>query len=102
MKKAFKMKLYSDQQEEYQKRHEALWPEMRMMLQEYGATSYTIFLDSATDELFGYLEIEDESKWQQAATTAINQKWWTYMADIMETNPDASPVVVDLQQVFEL
>lgn len=37
-----------------------------------------------------------------ALTIAINRKWWDYMADIMETNPDNSPVAVDLQNVFHL
>ena len=27
---------------------------------------------------------------------AINRKWWDFMADIMETNPDNSPVSEDL------
>ncbi|HOD02260.1 MAG TPA: L-rhamnose mutarotase, partial [Clostridiales bacterium] len=30
------------------------------------------------------------------------QKWWNYMADIMETNPDNSPVSKDLFPVFHL
>ncbi|WP_368319951.1 L-rhamnose mutarotase, partial [Mediterraneibacter gnavus] len=34
--------------------------------------------------------------------TAINRKWWDFMADIMETNPDNSPVCTDLHEVFHL
>jgi L-rhamnose mutarotase len=30
------------------------------------------------------------------------QKWWKYMADIMETNPDFSPVTVPLEPVFHM
>ena len=47
-------------------------------------------------------EIEDEEKWAKQADTAINRKWWDFMADIMETNPDNSPVSVDLHPVFHL
>ena len=35
-------------------------------------------------------------------TQEINRKWWDYMEDVMDTNPDNSPVAVDLEQVFEL
>jgi L-rhamnose mutarotase len=28
------------------------------------------------------------------------KKWWAYMADIMDTNPDNSPVQVALKPVF--
>jgi L-rhamnose mutarotase len=30
----------------------------------------------------------------------IVQKWWAYMADIMETNPDNSPVSIPLPECF--
>ena len=52
--------------------------------------------------LFGYIEIEDEKLWREGAETEINKKWWEYMADIMETNPDNSPVCVNLKKVFHL
>lgn len=102
IKKAIRMKLYPDAKAEYQKRHDELWPEMRRMLKEHGVLSYSIFLDSESNTLFGYLEIEDEEKWRHVSTTAINQKWWTYMKDLMETNADDSPISFELEQVFEL
>ena len=102
VRKSFKMKLFKGQEKEYEKRHNNLWPEMREMLHEYGGTNYSIFLDKETDVLYGYIEIEDEEKWAKSADTAICRKWWDYMADIMETNPDNSPVSVDLDEVFHM
>lgn len=102
MVKGFKMKLYEGQEKEYEKRHNQLWPEMKDMIHEYGGKNYTIFLDKETLTLFGYIEIEDEEKWARGADTAVNRKWWDFMADIMETNPDNSPVSVDLKNVFHL
>ncbi|MFC0275665.1 L-rhamnose mutarotase [Enterococcus devriesei] len=102
IKQAVRMKLYPGQEAEYEKRHKELWPEMREMLKKHGAQSYSIFLDRETNYLFGYLEIEDEEKWQAVPKTAINQKWWEHMKDIMETNPDNSPISEDLVHVFEL
>lgn len=102
IRKAFKMKLYEGMAEEYEKRHNALWQEMKAMIHEYGGSNYSIFLDEETNTLFGYIEIDDEEKWSKSAETAICRKWWDYMADIMETNPDNSPVSVDLKKVFHL
>ena len=102
IRKAIRMKLLPGFEEEYQMRHDKLWPEMEEMLKEYGAITYSIFLDPETLSLFGYLEISDLEKWNQTATTEINQKWWLYMKDIMETNEDNSPVSVDLVEVFHL
>ena len=100
--KGFKMKLYPGMEEEYEKRHNQLWPEMKDMIHQYGGRNYTIFLDKETLTLFGTIEIESEELWAKEADTAINRKWWDFMADIMETNPDNSPVCTDLHEVFHL
>ena len=102
VRKGFKMKLYPGMEAEYEKRHNELWPEMQDMIHEYGGRNYTIFLDRETLVLYGYIEIEDAGKWDESADTAINRKWWDFMADIMETNPDNSPVSSELQEVFYL
>ncbi len=102
IKKAFKMKLYEGMADEYERRHAAIWPEMVDMIHEYGGSRYSIFLDRETNILFGYIELESEALWSKSAETAICRKWWDYMADIMETNPDNSPVSVDLVKMFEL
>lgn len=102
IKKAIRMKVYPDKHDEYKKRHEELWPEMEEMLKKHGCRKYSIWLDEETDYLFGYLEIEEESKWAEVPNTEINQKWWKYMEEVMDTNSDSSPVTKDLKQVFEL
>ena len=102
MIKGFKMKLYEGMAEEYEKRHNALWPEMKEMIHKYGGKNYTIFLDEKTNDLFGYIEIESEELWDKSAETEICGKWWEYMADIMETNQDNSPVSLPLKEVFHL
>ena len=102
MIKGFKMKLFPGMEQEYERRHNLLWDEMKDMIHEYGGSNYTIFLDKETGVLFGYLEVEDAERWDQSADTQICRKWWDYMADIMETNPDNSPVSIDLKKVFHL
>jgi L-rhamnose mutarotase len=102
MIKSFKMKLYPGQEAEYEKRHMELWPEMVDMIHEHGGKNYSIFLDQETLTLFGYIEIENEELWNKGADTAVNRKWWDFMADIMETNPDNSPVSIDLKPLFHL
>ena len=102
MIKGFKMKLFPGMEEEYEKRHNALWPEMKDMIHEYGGKNYSIFLDKETLTLFGYIEIESEERWAATASTDACKRWWHYMKDIMETNPDESPVSVDLLPVFHL
>ena len=51
MIKGFKMKLYEGMAEEYEKRHNQLWPEMKDMIHEHGGKNYSIFLDEKTNGL---------------------------------------------------
>ncbi|WP_072992772.1 L-rhamnose mutarotase [Pseudozobellia thermophila] len=100
IRKAFKMKVYRDKIDVYTQRHNPIWPELEAVLKEHGVHNYSIFLDAETDILFGYAEVESEEKWDAIADTEICRKWWGYMADLMETNEDDSPVSKDLEQVF--
>jgi len=102
IRKAFIMRLYPGQEAEYKKRHDALWPEMKKMIQEYGGSNYSIFLDRKTNILYGYIELKSLGLWGKSAETQICRKWWDYMADLMETNEDNSPVSIDLEEVFHL
>ena len=102
MGKAFKMKLYKGKEKEYEKRHNELWQEMKETIHAYGGENYSIFLDKETNVLYGYIEIKNEELWAKSGETEICKKWWAYMADIMETNPDNSPVSTDLAEVFHL
>lgn len=96
------MKIYDGFKEEYKKRHENLWSEMKDMIHEYGGRNYSIYLDEETNYLYGFIELEDENLWNKSTETEICKKWWNYMADIMETNEDNSPISVDLEAMFYL
>ena len=102
IRKGFKMKLYDGMEKEYEKRHNELWQEMKDAIHEHGGSNYSIFWDKDTNILFGYIEIEDEELWAKQADTEINRKWWDFMASVMETNADNSPVSVDLHEMFHL
>lgn len=97
---AFKMRLFKGQEAEYKKRHDQLWPELESLLHETGIREYSIFLDEASGDLFGVLQIADALKLESLPAHPVMQKWWAYMKDIMESNPDNSPVSVPLQEVF--
>ncbi len=96
----FKMKLFPGFKEEYRKAHAEIWPELVRLLKEQGIGNYSIWLDEETNTLFAYQEQPGESSSQDLSTTEIVRKWWKYMADVMETNPDNSPISIPLEEVF--
>lgn len=96
------MKLFKGREDEYKKRHDAIWPELETLLKKTGVKDYSIFLDEETNILFGYLTIDDKTKLDELPRHPVMKKWWAYMKDIMETNEDNSPVNINLKEVFYL
>ncbi|MDR1380064.1 MAG: L-rhamnose mutarotase [Tannerella sp.] len=101
-REAFKMYLKPGLEQEYQKRHAAIWPELRELLSRNGVFDYSIYWDRETNILFAFQKTEGEASSQDMGTNPIVQKWWDYMADIMEVNPDNSPVSIPLTEVFHM
>ena len=89
-------------EEEYKKRHAAIWPELKALLSESGVSDYSIFWDNDTNILFAVQKTSGEGGSQDLGDNPIVQKWWAYMADIMETNPDNSPVSIPLPECFHM
>lgn len=100
---AFKMKLLPGARSEYQRRHEAIWPELVALIRQAGVSEYSIFLDEETDVLFAVQKKQDAGQGSQdLGNHPVVRRWWAYMADLMETHPDDSPVSVPLTEVFYL
>ena len=99
---AFKMKLFEGCEAEYKKRHDELWNDLKQLLKQTGVADYSIFFDKETNFLFAYLTIDDAKNLDALSKEPLMKKWWTYMKDIMETNEDSSPVVVELKELFYL
>lgn len=101
-KYAFRMRLNPGCEDEYRKRHDAIWPELVALLKEAGVSDYSIHLDRETRLLFGVLWRRDDHGMDALPGHEIMRKWWAHMADIMETHPDNEPVAVPLECVFHM
>ena len=102
IRKSLVMQLRPGCEQEYETRHNPIWPELEATLKSYGVLNYSIFLHPSTRQLFAYAEIEDDARWQAIAQTAVCQRWWAHMRELMDTNPDNSPVAVALREVFHI
>lgn len=99
---AFTMKLKPGMIVEYKRRHDEIWPELVRALRDAGISDYSIFLDEATLTLFAVQQQSDVSAAADLPNHPVIRQWWTYMAPLMETNPDNSPACGALTPVFHL
>lgn len=99
---AFRMTLHPGQAAEYERRHDAVYPELLAALKDAGVSDYTIWHDPESNHLFGILTRSDDHKLDAIPQTEIAKRWWAFMRDIMDSHPDNSPVQIPLRRVFYL
>ncbi|MFL1011707.1 L-rhamnose mutarotase [Flavisericum labens] len=102
IRNAFKMKLKPGFEAEYKKRHDDIWPELETLLSDTGIQDYSIFLDEETLILFAVQKISKDFDVAYLPNHPLVKKWWAYMADIMDTNEDNSPIEKPLKEVFHM
>ena len=101
-KYAWKAKLKDGKRDEYVRRHNEIWKEMKDVLTSAGIRNYSIWL--CGDEIFGYYECEKGVDYAAAvqANSPIVDKWNEYMKDVMTMELDsktgAQPM---LEKVFD-
>lgn len=100
LRRAFTMKLKPGNEAEYRRRHDEIWPELARELASRGVRDYSIFLDRESLTLFAFQRVTEPNELDELPKTDIMRRWWDYMADLMEVNPDNSPVVTELVEVF--
>jgi L-rhamnose mutarotase len=96
------MQLHAGKAQEYRRRHDAIWPELSDLLRAAGVSDYSIWLDPQTHHLFALLKVSDERSLDCLPAHPVMRRWWDHMADIMDVNPDHSPVQVPLEKMFHL
>lgn len=103
----FTLQVKPEHLDEYRRRHEAVWPEMREALTATGWHNYSLFLRE-DGLLIGYLETEDFARAQAAMdATEVNARWQREMAPFFDLAgaaaggaPDAA--MVPLPEIFHL
>ena len=96
------MKLKKGSEDEYKKRHDEIWPELKEELTKAGIYDYSIYLDEKTLTLFAFQKLGDDNTADELPNNPVVREWWDYMADIMEYNPDNTPVAIGLKEVFHM
>ena len=97
---ALTMRIKPGFEAEYRRRHDEIWPELSALLKAAGIRDYSIFLDRKSSTLFAVQKLVEDNTNDDLPNHPKMKRWWAYMADIMETNPDNSPATQPLEEVF--
>jgi L-rhamnose mutarotase len=104
IRKAFLMKLKDGKVDEYEKLHNPIWPELYDVLKSHGVYNYSIFHESKSNLLLGYMEIENEEKFNEICKSETCQKWWLNMKNYLESDSKESTKAKEeaLREVFHI
>ena len=76
-------------EKQYEKAHQAVWPEILAAIRAAGVTKWLIFRDGL--DLFHYIECEDYDRAiAELATLDVNRRWQATVAPLMEVAHDYS------------
>ncbi|MGI5831293.1 MAG: L-rhamnose mutarotase [Thermoguttaceae bacterium] len=83
--------------EEYLRRHDEIWPEMKALLKEAGYRNYSIWLSG--DDLFAVYEMDDPKKGREILDQSeVKKKWEDSMRHLIDLGPNDIPE--QLEQMF--
>lgn len=99
---AFLMRLKAGHEQEYQKRHSEIWPELSAALTAVGIRDYSIFLNPANGDLFAVLRLLPDNRRETLPSLPIMRRWWDYMADLMEVDANNKPIERPLIRIFHM
>jgi L-rhamnose mutarotase len=99
MRQAWVMWLKPGMEALYKQRHDEIWPELVERIRAEGIRNFSIYRHGLL--LFAYLE-RDEPPPEGAPVADVTWRWWESMAPLMETNPDFSPVMEPVEEMFHL
>ncbi len=100
---AWRAVIHPGKKEEYIKRHDEIWPEMKEVLKSAGISNYTIW--ASGNDLFGYYECEKGAEYAAKVQndSPVVAKWNEYMKDVMTMVFDKETgAQLMLEQVFLL
>ena len=84
---AFQLRVRAGKEAEYDRAHEAVWPELLRELESFGVREYSIFRRG--QQLFLYLRVPSFDRLlEQLAASEINRRWQEQMAPLFEPVPD--------------
>lgn len=96
---AFKMRLLPGTADAYELAHDEIWPEMVEVIKSAGVRNYSIFRHDL--DLFAYLEADGDLA-EMGAQNPVVARWWRAMEPLMEYQPDGTPTMWPLTEVFHI
>jgi L-rhamnose mutarotase len=98
----FELRIKPGMEEEYDRRHKEVWPELTSALKAAGIANYSLFRRGL--RVIGYAECYPDamSAWRSVEVSEVDRRWQEWMEDVIESrlDDDGNPLV--FQELWHL
>lgn len=98
----FTFEIYPGKEQEYERRHDEIWPEMVDALKDSGFSNYTLFRRGL--RIIGYVEChpDRDTAFETMGATEVNQRWAESFEDIIVDLTDEEGNLKWAEEVWHL
>ena len=98
----FTFEIYEGMEDEYQKRHDEIWPEMVLDIQAAGYRNYSLFRRGT--QVVGYFEAVPDAKTAAAnmSESKSNAKWAEWFKEVIVNLTDTKGILMEMKDVWHL
>ena len=86
-------RLVSGREDEYRRRHVAVWPELEEAIKAEGIVSSVVYVAGDTVVVLVEHPSDIEGALERLGATEVNARWSEYFADVMATDPEQADEV---------
>lgn len=102
-RKSFKMFLKPGCEEEFIKRYNAMWPDLKELFKESEILDFSIFFDRKNNGLYVFQLFSKEGCEDICSSDhIIMKKWWEFMSDVICVDDMNQPILSYLDEFFYL
>lgn len=98
----FLMDLIPGREEEYQRRHDEIWPELVAELQKAGVRNYTLFRRGTTVIAYAECHPDAAAAFGRVGATEVNARWSEWFGDVLARLSDENGKLIEAAEVWHL
>ena len=98
----FLMEIIPGQEDEYQRRHDAIWPELVSELQRAGVRNYTLFRRGTTVIAYAECHPDAATAFGQVGASEVNARWARWFTDVLAQHTGQDGGLVEAGEVWHL
>lgn len=96
------MEILPGQEEEYERRHAQVWPELETELRAAGVRNYTLFCRGTQVVAYAECEPDAETAFGKVGTTEVNRRWAQWFTDVLAVHTEEDGRLIEAREVWHL